>query len=200
MRSSQQMTQWARSNPNQLLAIGVAALVVGLSGWTGLRARSVARELSTKRAAWEATASQLATVQQQFRAPTSKESAALLAESSRMGALGVRPGDKLELVDMMGRLAEACSLTSVRVNSVPASDSAFVVSRQLAGIPIKPAEYALAVEFVGSFADAQKFVSSLPPSVSLWRLTASRRAAGGSEGALYQLVLSVYELDANTGN
>ena len=185
-----------RSNPNQLLATGVAVLVVGLSVWTGMRARSVARELSDKRTGWEATASRLATIQQQFRAPTSTESAALIAESSRMGTLGVRPGDKLELVDMMGRLAEACSLASVRVNSVPASDSAFVVSRQLSGVPIKPADYALAVEFVGSFANAQKFVSSLPPSVSLWRLTASRREGG----ALYKLVLSVYELDANSGN
>ena len=112
-----------------------------------------------------------------------------------MGALGVRPGDKLSLVDMMGRLAEACALSAIRVNTVPASDSAFVVSRQLSGVPIKPADYALAVEFVGSFANAQKFVSSLPPSVSLWRLTATRRTGG----ALYQLVLSVYELDANSG-
>ena len=196
MASSRQVTQWARANPNQLLAIGVALLVVGLSGWVGMRARSAARQLSAKRSVWDATASQLATVQQQFRAPTSTESAALLAESSRMGALGVRPGDKLDLVDMMGRLAEACSLASIRVNSVPASDSAFVASRQLGGVDIKPADYALAVEFVGSFANAQKFVSSLPPSVSLSRLTASRRPGG----ALYQLVLSVYELDANSGD
>lgn len=195
-RRSEEMTQWVRSNPNRLLAIGVAVLVVGLSGWIGMRARSAALALSAKRTAWDATASRLATVQQQFRAPTSTESAALIAESSRMGALGVRPGDKLELVDMMGRLAEACALGSVRVNSIPASDSAFVVSRELSGARINPADYALAVEFVGSFANAQKFVSSLPPSVSLWRLTALRREGG----ALYQLILSVYELDANSGN
>jgi hypothetical protein len=195
MATLQSVSRWVRANPNQLLGIGVAALVLGMSGWMGTRARSVAADLSSKRSAWNATASQLATVQQQFRAPSSTESASLIAESSRMGALGVRPGDKLSLVDMMGRLAEACALTAIRVNTVPASDSAFVVSRQLSGVPIKPADYALAVEFVGSFANAQKFVSSLPPSVSLWRLTATRRTGG----ALYQLVLSVYELDANSG-
>jgi hypothetical protein len=195
MASAQRLTQWARSNPNQLLAIAFAVLVAGASAWIGMRARAVATDIAVRRAAWDATAFQLATVQQQFRAPTSTESAALIAESSRMGVLGVRPGDKLNLVDMMGRLAEACSLTAVRVNSVRATDSAFVVGRQLSGVPIKPADYALAVEFVGSFANAQKFVSSLPPSVSLWRLTATRRTGG----ALYKLVLSVYELDANSG-
>ena len=196
MATGAQATRWVRSNPNQLLAIGVAVLVVGLAAWTGLRARRTAGDLASKRVAWEATANQVATVRQQFRAPTSTESAALLAEASRMGALAVPADDKLALADVVGRLAEACGLRSVRVTSVRASDSTFVPTREVAGSSIKPATYALAVEFAGSFASAQKFVSSLPPSVSLSRLTAARR-----EGAvLYQLTLSVYELDANSGN
>jgi len=62
MASSQDMTRWARSNPNQILSIGVAALVVGLSAWVGLKARSANANLASKRAAWESTANQLATV------------------------------------------------------------------------------------------------------------------------------------------
>jgi hypothetical protein len=195
MASSQDMARWARTNPNQILAIGVAALVVGLSAWVGLKARAANASLASKRAAWESTANQLATVQQQFRVPTTTESAALIAESSRMGALGVPAGEKLNLIDMVGRLAEACGLSSVRVNSAVPGDSAFVADREVAGTAIKPATYALAVEFAGSFANAQKFVRSLPPSVALSRLTATRRESG----ALYHLVLSVYELDANPG-
>ena len=111
-----------------------------------------------------------------------------------MGALGVPAAEKLNLVDMLGRLAEACSLRSVRVNSVAPSDSTYVPDRKVGGRRINPADYALAVEFAGGFADAQKFVSSLPPSVSLSRMSATRR-----EGSTqYQLILSVYQLEASS--
>jgi hypothetical protein len=176
--------------------MGVALLIVGLSAWIGTRASAVAGDLRSKRSTWESTANQLASVQQQFRVPSTTESAALLAESSRMGALAVPAEEKLNLVDMIGRLAEASALTSVRVNAIAASDSAVVPDRQIAGAQIKPAEYAIAVEFAGSFASARRFVSSLPPSVLLSRLTAVRRDGG----VLYQLILSVYELDAKTGS
>ena len=196
MANAQQAAQWARANPNQLIAAGVAAVVIAASGWVGLKARAANAELSAKRAAWETAAGQLATVQQQFRVPTSTESASLVAEASRMGALGVPKDDKLGLVDLIGRLAEACNLGSVRVSSIASPDSMHVPERQVAGTTVRTADYALAVEFVGSFANAQKFVSSLPPSVSVSRLGASRR----SGGTQYQLVLSVYELDGQPGN
>lgn len=196
MASRQQLSAWMRSNPNRLLGIGVAVLIMALATKVGLKARGVARDLSSRKAAWNLTASRLATVQQQFVVPTTTESSALIAESSQMGALGVPPAEKLTIVDMVGRLAEACALRSVRVNSVARSDSAFVPDRKVGTSRINPAEYALAVEFVGGFADAQKFVSSLPPSVSLSRMAATRRE-GGTQ---YQLILSVYQLDANSGH
>jgi hypothetical protein len=181
---------------SQLLAVVVALLVVGLSGWIGTRARATAKSLGMTRQAWESTAAQLATVQQQFRLPTSRESAELVAEANRMSALGVPAEEKLGLVDMLGHLAEALALSAVRVSVVSVPDSAVIPARQVVGSAIKPASYAIAVEFVGRFADAQKFVSSLPPSVSLSRFSASRRDGG----ALYRLVLSVYEIDANSGD
>jgi hypothetical protein len=187
---------WVKSNPNQLLGIALSLLVLGLSGWTGLRSRTAASDLAGRRVAWESTAAQLATVQQQFRVPTTTESSALIAEANRMSALGVPSDEKLTLVDMLGHLAEAFSLSSVRVNLTQLPDSSVVPSRQVVGSSIKPASYAIAVEFVGRFADAEKFVSSLPPSVSVSRLSVSRRESG----ALYQLILSVYELDASTGD
>ncbi len=88
------------------------------------------------------------------------------------------------------------ALSAVRVSVVPVPDSAVIPARLVVGSAIKPASYALAVEFVGRFADAQKFVSTLPPSVSLLSLSAFRREGG----ALYKLLLSVYEIDANSGN
>jgi hypothetical protein len=178
------------------LGVGVALLVIGLAGWTGLKARATGARLAASRGGWETTGAQLATVQQQFRVPSATEASALVAEASRMSALGVPFDDRLSLVDMLGHLAEALSLSAVRVNLVPVPDSAVIPSRQVVGSSVRPASYAIAVEFVGRFADAQKFVSSLPPSVSLSRLNAARRDGG----ALYKLILSVYEIDANPGN
>jgi len=189
-------TRWVKSNPNQLLGDIVAVLIVGLAVWTGMRARATAAEVAARRSGWEATAAQLAIVQQQFKAPTSTEASILIGEANRMSALGVPPDEKLNLVDMLGHLAEAFSLSSVRVTVVPRSDSAVVPARQIVGSSIKPAAYSIAVEFVGRFADAQKFVSSLPPSVSLYRFNAARR----DSGTFYQLILSVYEIDANPGD
>jgi hypothetical protein len=196
MAAPSRFSRWAQANQTVLLAGAVATLVIGLSAWIGIRARAAESMLSARLATWEVSARELATVQQQFRAPTAKESAALIAESSRMSALGVPPDEKLNLVDMLGRLAEACALQTVRVNVVPVPDSGFVPQRQVFGNSVKPATYAVAVEFAGSFSNAQKFVSSLPPSVTLLRLGAARQRTG----AIYQLILSVYETDAHSGD
>jgi hypothetical protein len=195
MAFAKQLGQWVKTSPNQVTAIGLALLVIALAGWTGFRARKAAVAVSAKRVAWESTVNQLAMVRQQFKAPTTTEAAALIEESSRMGVLAVPAEERLNLVDMVGRLAEACALGSVRVVSVPANDSLFKAERHLSGAEVKPAQYSVAVEFTGSFANAQKFVISLPPSVSLARMVAARRAGG----TWYKLVLSVYELDANSG-
>jgi hypothetical protein len=196
MATSSKISRWADANQTILFANAVAVLVVGLSIWVGLRARAAASALVARRATWEVSAGELATVQQQFKAPNARESAALIAESSRMSALGVPAEERLNLVDMIGRLAEACALEAVRVNAVAASDSTVVPERQVFGNAVKPASYAIAVEFAGSFANAQKFVSSLPPSVAVSRLIAARQRSG----AIYQLILSVYETDANSGD
>jgi hypothetical protein len=196
MTSSAQVGAWVRSNPNQLLAVGLSVAVIAGSVWIGAKAKAAAAELSAKRAAWEQTSNQLATVQQQFRVPTATESAALLAESSRMGALGVPSEEKFNLVEAVGRLAEAAALRSIRVNAMEAPDSLFLPERSLPGSRIKSADYVLVVEFAGSFAGAVQFVSSLPPSVLVARMNAGQR--GGM--AAYSMILSVYELDVTSGN
>lgn len=196
MSSSAQVGAWVRSNPNQLLAVGLSVAVIAGSVWIGAKAKTAAAELSAKRAAWEQTSNQLATVQQQFRVPTATESAALLAESSRMGALGVPPEEKFNLVEAVGRLAEAAALRSIRVNAMEAPDSLFLPERSLPGSRVKSADYVLVVEFAGSFAGAVQFVSSLPPSVLVARMNAGQRGGMGA----YSMILSVYELDVTSGN
>jgi hypothetical protein len=186
--------RWSRDNPTQTLAAAVAMLVIGLSLWVGIQARRASRELTSRKAVWQQASNQLATVQQQFRVPSSMESAALISESSRMGALGVSPADQLTLIESIGSLAEACGLARVRVNSAPVTDTLFAPPRSIGSQNLKPASYAVTLEFTGSFAGLVQFVSSLPPSVSVSRIGAGR----GSGSTAYHLVLSVYELDANS--
>jgi hypothetical protein len=187
------IARWRRENPNQLLLGIVAVVALGVALWLGFSARSATLELARKRDEWARAANRLATVQQQFRVPTSTESAALVSESARLGVLGVPESEKLSLLESIGRLAEACALTQVRARSI-ASDSVYTPERSIGAEEIKPAGYAVALEFRGSFAGLVQFVSSLPPSVSVSQL----RAARFGDATRYYVVLSVYELDAKT--
>lgn len=187
------LRRWHRDNPNRALAMGVALFVIGLSLWVGFKTRRATAELASKGSAWQATSNQLATARQQFRVPTSTESAALIAESAQLGALGVPGSEELTLVESVGRLAEACSLTRVRANSSVVPDSSFTPQRSIGAQRIEPADYAVTLEFAGSFAGVVQFVSNLPPSVSLSRISAARNGAV----TVYHVVLSVYALNAS---
>ena len=187
---SESFGHWRRERPNQLPTLGFGFFVLAVSVWVGLRARSGSAELAGKYAGGQQTADQLATAQQQFRVPSSAESAALLVESARMGALGVPLSERVSLMEFLARLADASSLSEVRVSFKAGMDSSFIPPRSIGADPISPAAYSVSLDFTGSFAGLVQFVSSLPPSVSVSRLGAARN--GGHTG--YHIVLSVYEL------
>ena len=188
--SAESFSRWRRERPNQLPAFVLATLVLGASLWVGLQAKSLAQELDKKKVGWQQTADQLATVRQQFRVPSSSESSALLAESARMGVLGVPASERVSLMELVARLADASGLSNVRVNFRAGVDSAFVPPRTIGTDAINPAGYLLNVDFTGSFAGLVQFVSSLPPSVSVSRLGAGR----SGDRAAYHILLAVYEL------
>lgn len=184
-----------RLAPEQTTLIALAIVVIGAATWLGLSARRAAADVATTGLAWRRMDAQLSAMRQQFRPPTATESALLSTESAKIGALGVPAGEQLGVMDAVGRLAESYGLDRVRVTVVRSQDSAFVERRVVAGQSIERAKYALSVEFRGSFDNAVKFVSSLPPAVSISRLAAGRREGGTT----YQLILSVYELNGDTG-
>jgi hypothetical protein len=193
---SESVRRWQRERPNQLPALALGFVVIAASIWVGLQAKSVAASLAQKGATWQQTASQLAALQQQFRVPSSFESAALITESARAGALGVPASDRVSLIEYLARLADASALSEVRVNFKAGMDSAFIPPRVIGADPISPAAYSVTVDFTGSFVGLVQFVSSLPPSVSVSRMGAARN--GGH--AAYHVVLSVYELpNGNNG-
>jgi hypothetical protein len=187
---SETLGRWRRQRPKQLPALGLGLFVLAASVWVGLQSRSASAGLAQKQAGWQQTASQLATLQQEFRLPTSFESAALIAESARMGALGVPAAERVSLMEYIASLADASALTEVHVNFKAGMDSAFIPPRSIGAEAINPAAYSLTLDFTGSFAGLVQFVSNLPPSVSVSRLGAARNG----EHTAYHVVLSVYEL------
>lgn len=179
-----------RENPVRILMGGLAVLVIGCSLFVGIRASAARAEFSGRMDPWRTTANQLATVQQQFRGPSSAEAAAFASEGARMGMLGVSPAARVELLRSIGQMVEDAGLSRVRVSPAP-SDTAFLPERRIGDRILASAPYVVSVDFAGSFAGAVQFVSNLPPSVSVSQLKAIRR--GGV--ATYQVILSVYQLD-----
>ena len=184
------------SDANRSLSVVVALIVIVAALLVGIQVRGTAAEIESRQSAWERAASSFSAVQSQFQPPTPRESAVLIAESSRLNALGVADGEQLNVMGAINRLAEEASLLNVRVSSVPASGSVHPAERRVGGVEVRPASYEIAVEFEGSFARAVQFVSRLPSSVAMSRLTASRRPGPPA----YQVFLSVYQLDAKPGD
>lgn len=179
-----------RAWPLALGLIAIAAfIVVGLAAGRASAATRAAAER------WKVAAAQIADAQRRSGVAAARDSARLMAEAREANALGIAPAEKSLIVGHIERLARSGSLTSVRVVATPSPQGTVVPARSLAGQALRPASWSIAVEFVGRFADARKFVISLPPSVSISRLNAARVA----DGARYQIVLSVYELNASSG-
>jgi len=170
-------------------ASAVFLLVIGLSAIVGIRAGRASAAVQAAKASWSAAESRIATVQ---RAP--RDSSDPPDVTGEVASLGVLPQERSLFAAALQEIAHRDSLTGIRVAVIPRPERLFVPARRVRGASIEPAAYALSVEFTGRFADARKFVNSLPPSVSISRFDATRV----DRGVRYQLVLSVYERHANT--
>jgi hypothetical protein len=187
---TQELSSWRRQHPNQLFALGLAVVVFAASVWVGTKARAATSRMAQREMAWRGSADQLASLTQRFRVPGSSEAAALLTESGHLSALGVPSSDRVSLMEWVARAADASALSDVHVSFRSGVDSLFIPPRIIGGSPISPASYSVVVDCVGSFAGVVQFVSTLPPSVSVSRLSASQRG----DRAVYHVLLSVYEL------
>src|ERR1043165_7093708 len=189
-------TNWRREHPDQVLLVVFSTFTLATSIWLGWQANLVRAGMGASTASWRRAADQFETARQQFHVPTSSESADLLRESANLGALGVPASERINLMELVSRLADAAALRNVRVNFRPGGgDSVYLPPRVIGTTSINAAAYSVSVEFTGSFVGLVKFVSSLPPSVSVSRMGAARRSGGAS----YHLLLGVYEVTIGGG-
>lgn len=177
------------------IAAGCCVLIVALSAMVGARAGEASRQLAEKRSAWIAAEGQVVALQKKFQAPSTAESKLLVAEAASLSNIAASPDDELRLVDSLSRLARGAGVGALQIDVVAASPSPAVPVGDFGGIRLRRARYDLAVNFAGGFAEAGKFVNSLPPSVRVSRLEAVRQR----DGARYHLILSVFELNAPGG-
>lgn len=189
--------RWTRDNPLHPF-VGLLAVVTLMSSvWIGMQSRKARQQLETTLTSWKQASQQLATVRQQFRLPSSTESAAILRESAALGSLGVPAGERVSLIELVSRLAEASDLRDLRVAFQPPvpADSGFLAPRSIGTKSIDQAGYAISLDFTGSFSGLMQFVSSLPPSLSVSRLGAARQGDHGT----YHVLLAVYEFSNGDG-
>jgi hypothetical protein len=187
---SQGLLRWRRERPNQLFVLIVAIAVLAGAIWVGGKSRLASSRLAAKKPAWQKVADDLANLRQQFRLPSSRETAALVAESGNVAALGVPFSERVSLMELVARVADDARLSDVHVSFKAGTDSSFVPARAIGASTLNVAPYSIIVDISGSFAGVVQFVSNLPPSVSVSRLSASRQ----DNRAAYHILLSVYEL------
>jgi hypothetical protein len=186
------LTRWAKEHPLQPFIATLAVVVLASSAWVGVQSAVARKQLAGAIASWQNASNQLATVRQQFRLPSSTESADLLREASGLGALGVPTTERVSLIELVSRLAEGSQLQDVRVAFRPpvAADSGFVPSLAVGSVTVEQAGYAISLDFTGSFSGLMQFVSILPPSLSISRMGAARQGDRGT----YHVLLAVYEI------
>jgi hypothetical protein len=194
---SKALARWTRDNPLHPYVGLLAVVGLAVSAWVGVQSQRARQQLRATTVMWQQAAEQLAMVKQQFRMPTGTESDAILRESGAIGSLGVPQDDRVSLMELVSRLAEASELRDIHVAFQPpiSSDSGFVPPRSIGTRSIDQAGYTISLDFTGSFSGLMQFVSTLPPSLLVSRLGAARQGDRGT----YHVLLAVYELHNGDG-
>ncbi len=180
----------------RLQAVGVALLVLGASYWIGKQSRTHVAPLTKQLSDLRATNDKLIQWERGFRGPDSAEAAQIRMDTASVHLIAVPAGSRMQVAQLVARQADQAGLSQVQLSFSPPPDSGDVPPRGRVGdIPISVATHVVNVECTGSFAAAMKFVSHLPPSLTITRLGVHTEPAG----AKYRLVLSVYEVPRGRG-
>jgi hypothetical protein len=174
-----------RPHVERSLIAGVALVVAAVLGtMANRRLQPLEKQMSSLRAA----ARTISSFQRSFQVPTEAERQ-LWASSDDSLALSVPAGSRLPLAQTVARNAEGAGLVGVRVRFAPA-DSLYVPPRTSnADAAISPSKITVIVECEGGFASLLTFVNTLPPAVSVIRLSGMR----GKTTTVYHITLAVYE-------
>lgn len=174
------------------VAVG-ALIAIGAAIWIGHDAYTQAAALSQEGQRLEAMRKSADVWLGTFEPASSTEAQEWQQIQSALQRLGEAPDSRLTLLEVITRRAERMGLRNVRV-SIIGTDSVPPIPRASAPpLTLKVADYAILVEFKGSFAATRTFLATLPATVGVQRISISRTGAATGTRA----TLTVYEAVAN---
>jgi hypothetical protein len=187
------ITAFARKHAFMVELAAYALLAVGTAVWVGRAAYTQAAALSEQGKQLEAMRKGADVWITNLQPVSSVELQEWQQIQSALQQLGAPPDSRLTLLEVITRRAERNGLRNVRTSLMGVDSLPQVPRASAPPVTIKVADYALLVEFTGSFAATRTFLATLPPTVGVQRISISRSGAGIGTRA----ILTVYEGVAN---
>jgi hypothetical protein len=195
------VTAWLRGN-RRVIEHGVVAFAIAGAGvWLGIKATNRRLELEPTVSRFSDAAARISSWNQFV--PASKEERDVWATlDSASETLGIRPAERMQLQHRILELGDDAGLTDLRVTVTNVDTGSTVVSprrKPMASGTPEIALYTIEVSFTGRFADAVRFVTTLPDAVFPGRVSVFQDATTGA--SRYRVSLTVYHLEprANAG-
>jgi hypothetical protein len=196
-----ELTAWLRGN-RRVFEHGIVALGIAAAGvWIGIEATKKTNDLKPVVATFSDAAARIASWNS-FVPPSTEERAVWAILDSASETLGIQPSERMLLQQRIYELGDEVGLTDVQV-VVAKADSASTVfpprRDPMAAGTVEIAPYTMEVTFGGRFADAVRFVTTLPDAVFPGRVSVFQDAVTGA--SRYRVSLTVYHLEprANAG-
>ncbi len=176
------------------VGVAVCALVaIGTAAWVGRDAYSQAEVLRQEGQRLEEMRKGADVWLATLQPASSAEAQEWQLIQSGLQELGASPDSRLTLLEVITRRAERNGLKNVRVSLIGVDSVPAIPRVSAPPITIKIADYAILVEFKGSFAATRTFLATLPPAVGVQQISISRSGAGIGTRA----TLTVYEAVTN---
>ena len=172
-------------------AIVVALVVTLLVLGTALHRRAGA--LNAERTRLERVTAIAMEWERTFQPASASEQLAWRRADQELGALGMHAPAQLELIRLVSARAEEVGIPETRVRLVDAGELGAMPDRSADTLSIVSADYAVSVEYMGSFDETLAYLSVLPPALEPQQI--SMKAENGRVRTT--LVLTVYIVESH---
>ena len=152
--------------------------VVGVAGVTGSAALTRAESWRARAAELRATSATVETWREELVEPPPAESAAWGRSRRAARGLGIEPGDRIALMQVVAQRAEELGLADVSVGFVDADTLELETFREVGDAVFDAAPYALQLRVRAGYEAVGSLIGSLPPPVAVHRLRLSRDDQG----------------------
>ncbi|HVX37974.1 MAG TPA: hypothetical protein VHB25_00275 [Gemmatimonadaceae bacterium] len=181
----------------QAQAVGLSLVVLVVAVFLGIGARKQIAPARLTETRLRQSAAEIASFRAAFKPSTPEQEARLMLPDSL--AIAVPHDMRMSLAGELATSAQHVGLTDVRVRFANADSAAAPPpTPDFVNRTVSVGDYTIAIDCGGSFGQVLSFVSRVPSSAALQRITATRAAKGA--GVRYHLVFAVYEGESSPGS